>query len=112
MLPALNQTSAQQAQSIENVMKKNQRLLDYANTYSNTAIRLYVSDMQLLPDSDAVYFGLPKSRSQIAGYYRFADTLSSSIHYTDNEAILIECYTLQHIVSSAVDAKTNIALFK
>ena len=39
MLPALNKMAAQQAQPTQTSMKKVQRILDYANTYSNTALR-------------------------------------------------------------------------
>ena len=39
MLLALNQMYTQQAQPTQNNMKTVQRLLDYANTYSNTALR-------------------------------------------------------------------------
>ena len=69
MLPAFNQMAVQRAQLIQNSMEKVQRLLDYVNTYSNTALRFYASDMQLLVDSDAAYLVLPKARSQIVGYF-------------------------------------------
>ena len=54
-------------------MEKVQRLLDYANTYSNTALRFYASDMQSIVDSDAAYLILPKARSRVAANYRLVD---------------------------------------
>ena len=45
MLPALNQSGAQQEKLTQSIMKKVQRLMDYANTYPNAYIRFYASDM-------------------------------------------------------------------
>ena len=60
MLPALNQIGAQQAQLTQLILKKIQRLIDYANTYQHAYVRFYASHMQLLVDSDAAYLVLPK----------------------------------------------------
>ena len=111
MLPALNQMADQQDQPTQSSMKKVQRLLDYANTYSNTALRFCASDMQLIVDSDAAYLVLPKAWSRIAGYFRLADKPSKSKYYTDNGAILIECYTLRYVVTSAAEAETKGVLY-
>ena len=77
MLPALNQIASQQAQPTQRVLTKVQRLLDYANTYSQAYVRFYASDMQLMIDSDAAYLVLPKARSRIAGYFRLSNKPSS-----------------------------------
>ena len=58
-------------------------------------------------DFDAAYLVLPKSRSHIADYFRLADKPIKSKHYTDNGTILIECYTLIHVVTSAAEAETK-----
>ena len=107
MLPALNQIASQQAQRTQRVMKKIQRLLDYANTHPNAYIRFYASDMQLMIDSDAAYLVLPKARSRIAGYFRLGNKPSNKYKYKDNGAVLIECHTLRHVVSSAAEAETK-----
>ena len=107
MLPALNQIVSQQAQPTQRVMAKVQRLLDYANTYSRAYIRFYASDMQMMVDSDAAYLVLPKARSRIAGYFRLANKPFNKHKYKDNGAILIECHTLRHVVSSAAEAETK-----
>ena len=44
MLPALNQMADQQDQPTQSSMKKVQRLLDYTNTYSKTALNFFTSD--------------------------------------------------------------------
>ena len=63
--------------------------------------------MQLIMDSDKAYSVLPNTRSRIAGYFPLADKPSKSNHYTDNGVILIECYTLIHVVTSAAEAETK-----
>ena len=107
MLPALNQIGSQQAQPTQLVMKKIQRLMDYANTYQHAYVRFYASDMQLMIDSDAAYLVLPKARSRIAGYFRLANIPTSPFKYKDNGAILIECHTLRDVVTSAAEAETK-----
>ena len=102
MLPALNDTSSQQAQPTENTRAKTQKLMDYAATYPDAYIRYYASDMILHVDSDAAYLVLPKARSRIAGYYYFSKPngqLNGPVH--------IECRTIEHVVASAVEAETS-----
>ena len=56
-------------------------------------------------DSDAAYLIAPKSHSRVAGYYHLTGDhtqnpkLNSSIH--------VECKTLRHLVSSAVEAEVG-----
>ena len=78
--------------------------MDYTNTYSQAYVRFYANDMQLMIDSDAAYLVLPNARSRIAGYFRLANKVSRKYKYKDNGAILIECHTLRHVVSSAAEA--------
>ena len=107
MLPALAQIAQQQAQPTQNTMKKYQQLMDYAATYNSASIGYHASDMLLEVDSDASYLVLPKARSRYAGYFRLLDkedTPNRSIH---NGAVLIECKTIRHVVSSAVEAETK-----
>lgn len=87
-------------------MKKVQSFLDYAHTYYNAFLRFYASDIQLMVDSDAVYLVLPKACNRIVGYFRLAGEQDDQRRYTDNGAILVECYTLRHVVSYAVEVET------
>ena len=61
--------------------------------------------MQLHVDTDAAYLVLPKSRSRIAGYFWLLDKDTTT--YDTNGAILIECRTLQNVVTSAAEAETH-----
>ena len=70
MLTALSQIAHQQSQPTDNTMKKCQQLMDYTNTYCDTAVRFYASDMVLEVDSDAAYLVMPKAQSIYAGYSR------------------------------------------
>ena len=77
VLPALKQIAVQQAQPTKLIMKKVQKLIDYANTYQSTYVKFYAINMQLLVDSDAAYLVLPKARSRITGYFRLGTTKTS-----------------------------------
>lgn len=79
MLLVLNQIGAQQAQPTLLIMKRVQRLMDYANTYENAYVRLYASGMQLIVDSNAAYVALLKAHSRILGYFRLASILTRLI---------------------------------
>ena len=54
MLPALNEISTQQSKPTTHTITKCNRLLDYAETYPNAAIRYHESNMILHGDMDAV----------------------------------------------------------
>ena len=107
MLPALNQIGTQQSAPTVNTRKAVNQLLDYANTYKHTKVRFHASDMKLEIDSDAAYLVLPKARSRMAGYFRLLDDKKNTQRSLYNGAILIECRTLRHVVSSAAEAETN-----
>ena len=107
MLPALNQIGTQQSAPTINTKRAVNQLLDYANTYKHTRVRFHASDMQLEIDSDAAYLVLPKARSRMAGYFKLLDDPKNKQRTLYNGAILIECRTLRHVVSSAAEAETN-----
>ena len=107
MLPALAQIAQHQAQPTENTMKKCQQLMDYAATYNNASIRYHASDMILEVDSDASYLLLPKARSRYAGYFRMLDKKDTPNRSVHNGAVLIECKTIRHVVTSAAEAETK-----
>ena len=105
ILPALNEIASEQAQPTQQTKQKAQRLMDYVNTYPNTYIRYYASNMILHIDSDAAYLVAPKARSRIAGYYYFSNHPSKNTTTRLNGAIHVECKTLRHVVSSAAEAE-------
>jgi hypothetical protein len=106
-LPTLNEISSEQAMPTEKTKEKAQQLMDYMHTHPNAYIRYYASGMILLIDSNAAYLVAQKSRSRVAGYFYLADYPDVSKHPTLNGAILVECKTLRHVVSSAAEAETG-----
>ena len=56
-------------------------------------------------DSDAAYLVAPNARSRIAGYFHLSDHPNITKHPTLNGAILVECKTLRHVVSSSAKAE-------
>ena len=107
MLPVLAQISQNQAHPTTTTLQQCQQLIDYAATYSNTSVRFYASDMVLEVDSDASYLVLPKARSRYAGYFRMLHKKNKPNRHIHNGAILIECKTIRHVVSSAAEAETK-----
>ena len=107
LLPALNSISAQQNKPTQKVKEKCTRLLDYVATYPHPILRFYASDMILTVESDAAYLVLPKARSRAAGFFYLHNYPTSQPHPTLNGAILVECTTLRHVVSSAAEAEVG-----
>ena len=105
ILPALNDIASAQAQPTKRTQEKTQQLMDYLYTYPNAFIRYYASDMILHVDSDAAYLVAPKARSRIAGYYHLSGHPNITKHPKRNGAILVECKTLRHVVSSSAEAE-------
>ena len=110
VLPALNTIATQQNAPTQKVKEKCERLLDYVATYPNPILRFYASDMILTGESDAAYLVLPKARSRAAGIFYLTNKPTSKPHPNVNGAILIECTTLRHVVTSAAEAEVG-ALF-
>ena len=89
-------------------MKENaQRLMDYVHTYLNAYIRYYASNTILNIDSDASYLVTSKARSRVAGYYHLSADPQITKHPRLNGAIHVECKTLHHVLSSAVEAEVG-----
>ena len=78
--------------------------MDYAANYLNVFVRFHASDMILYIDTDAAYLVLPKARSRLAGYFYISNTTKSN---TLNGVILIECKTINHVVSSTAEVETS-----
>ena len=61
--------------------------------------------MILNVDSYAAYLVQPQAKSRIAGYFLLWNLPTPTQHPTVNGAILVECKTLRHVVSSAAEAE-------
>ena len=105
ILPALNDIASAQAQPTQRTRDKTQQLMDYLHTYPNAYLRYYASNMVLHVDSDAAYLVAPKARSRVAGYFHLSDHPNVTKHPKLNGAILVECKTLRHVVSSSAEAE-------
>ena len=107
ILPALNKIASAHSKPTERTKDKAEQMMDYLNTYPEAYIRFYASDMVLHMDSNAAYLVAPKANSQIAGYYHLSDHLNITKHPKLNGAILVECKTLRHVVSSSAEAEVS-----
>ena len=76
-------------------------ILDYINTYSDTKIRFYASDMKIYIDSDAAYLVAPKAKSRILGFYYLSNNTTQKL----NGPVLVECKLLKHVVTSSAEAE-------
>ena len=63
--------------------------------------------MALHVDTDAAYLVLPPARSRYAGYFYLSDRLLDYSQNTPmpNGAVLVECRSLRHVMSSAAEAE-------
>ena len=101
----MNGIASDQAKPTEKTKARTQQLMDYLHTYPDAYIRYYASDMILHVDSDAAYLVEPKAKSRVAGYFYLSDHPNITQHPTLNGAILVECKTLRHVVSSSAKAE-------
>ena len=106
MLPALNQISTQQAKPTHQTNDDAAMLLDFAATYPNAKVCYHASDMIIHVDTDAAYLVMPNAKSRIAGYFYLSSKPKSPGDPVPlNGAILVECTTIKHVVSSAAEAE-------
>ena len=56
-------------------------------------------------DSNATYLVAPKARSRVAGYFHMPDHPNTTKRPKLNGAVLVECKTLRHVVSSSAEAE-------
>lgn len=106
MLPGLNDIGKTQAKPTTKTKSKCQQIMDYAATYPDIFIRYYASDVILYVDSDAAYLVALKAKSCISGYFYLSDHPRCTQTLSLNGAILVECKTLRHVVSTAAEAET------
>ena len=105
ILPALNDIASAQAHPTQQTKQRTQQLMDYLHTYPDVYVRYYASDMVLYVDSDAAYLVAPKARSRVAGYFYLSGHPNVTKRPKMNGAILVECKTLRHVVSSSAEAE-------
>ena len=79
--------------------------MEYLHTYTDAYVQYHASGMVLHVDSDAAYLVAPKARSRIAGYFYLAEHPNVTKRPKLNGAILVECKTLRHVVSSSAEAE-------
>ena len=103
LLPALNTISQSQAKPTVQIQRACKVLLDYCATYQHVVLRYHASDMILNIDSDAAYLVAPGAKSRVAGYFQLNSKMRSNPKV--NAAILVECKTLRHVVTSSAEAE-------
>ena len=81
--------------------------MDYVHSNPNVTIIYHAKDMYLLTDSDAVYFVQPWARSCIASHFYLSNKISASgkPDLPSNGPILMECRTVQNVMSSMAEAE-------
>ena len=102
MLPALNEISTQQHKPTTHMIKKCNRLLDYATTYPNDVIQYHESEMILHVDTNAAYLVIPKARIRITGKIYLINWPPSNLTPKPklNGPILTILQTLKYVVAS------------
>lgn len=80
--------------------------MDYMATYPSTYLRYHASNMILNINSNAACLVAPKARSRIAGYFQLNSKPTPEYSEEINGAIVVNCTTLRHVVSSAAEAET------
>ena len=83
-------------------------LLDYAETYPNTAIRYRASEMVLHVDSDAAYITMPEEIIFYAGHFYLRNWPSPRpLKNTPkrNGPTNTECKTIRNVLSSSSEAE-------
>ena len=78
--------------------------MDYLATFQNVFLRYCASDMVLHIDSDAAYLVAPEACNRIAGYFHLNS--QDKMQLIHNAALLVECKTLWHVVTSSAEAET------
>lgn len=108
LLPALNEIGTQQSKPTKSTNNAANTILDFVSTYPNGKIRFHASDMILHIDTDAAYLVMPNAKSRVAGYYYLSShPTNPPSKVPRNGAVLVECSTIKHVVSSAAEAECS-----
>ena len=73
MLTALSAIASQQANPMEETMKRVKHFLDYVASQEDAVVTYKRSDMKLAGHSDAGYNNKPKARSRAGGHFYLTD---------------------------------------
>ena len=79
----------------------------YSQTYPNTYIRYYASNMILNIDSDDAYLLTPVARSKVVGCYLFSADPQITKYPHLNGVIHGECKILRNVLSSAAGVEVR-----
>jgi hypothetical protein len=115
MLVALGTIAANQSTATATTSHAVVKLLNYAATHPDAAIRYHASDMVLYLHSDASYLSASKVRSRAGGHFFLSDTPSDPkqaprTQPTQNGPVHTTCQIMRNVLASAAEAKIG-ALF-
>ena len=110
ILHTMNTIANSQSKPTENTMEQTKHFLDYIDTYPDSTIRYYASDMILNVHSDASYLTAPKARSRIGGHFFLGRQPVDNQPIFLNGPILSLCTVLRNVAASAAEAELG-ALF-
>ena len=110
ILHALSVLASEQANAMENTLKRVHQFLDYMTWHPNATICYYSSDMVLNVHSDASYLTAPRSQSRAGGHYFLGSIPINNKPIQLNGTIHSLCVILKFIATSAAEAELG-ALF-
>jgi hypothetical protein len=115
MLVALGTIAANQSTATATTSHAVVKLLNYAATHPDAAIRYHASDMVLYLHSDASYLSASKVRSRAGGHFFLSDTPSDPkqaprTQPSQNGPVHTTCQIMRNVLASAAEAKIG-ALF-
>ena len=86
-------------------------VLMLSNTYKNAKICFWASDMVIEVDTNTAYLVMPKDKCLHVGYFQLLHQHNKPNRHLYNGAILIECKTIRHAVSSVAEAEIKALFF-
>ena len=110
ILHTMNTIPNNQNNPTEKTMEQTKHFLDYIDTYPDSTVRFYASDMILNVHSDASYLTAPKARSRIGGHFFLGRQPVNNQLIFINGPILSVCSVLRNVAASAAEAELG-ALF-
>jgi hypothetical protein len=115
MLVALGTIAANQSKATATTAHAVVKLINYAATHPDAAIRYHASDMVLYLHSDASYLSASKVRSRAGHHFFLSDTpldpkQAPRIQPTRNGPVHTTCQIMRNVLASAAEAKIG-ALF-
>ena len=108
MLVALGTLASAQSNGTQATMKAAVKLLNYANTHPDSAIRYYASGMQLHIHSDASYLSEANARSRVGGVFFLSgndDPSPNAPTPPRNGAVHVVSSIMHNVMASAAEAE-------